>query len=109
MKYLGTCTLELGTHVFEQTSFYKAIRVESWNTIAKSEGLDIGQESEHKLIYTDVVFELAEASNERFIFPKQVIIETKPVDYTVHLTTLINNNVETYSLNLGACFFCITT
>lgn len=36
MKYLGTSTLELGPHIFPETTFYEATRVESWATIAAS-------------------------------------------------------------------------
>lgn len=85
MKYLGTCTLELGAHIFEETSFYEATREESWSTIAKSVAVDLTSENEEalaeaKLVYYDVVFELNEASSERFLFPKEAIIETLPVD-----------------------------
>jgi hypothetical protein len=78
MEYLGTCCLELGAHVFEQTSFYQAIRSESWASIAKSQGLDVPEDSDtgKQLQFVDIVFELKEVTNERFLFPKTAILDS---------------------------------
>ncbi|KAI9010398.1 hypothetical protein CLU79DRAFT_710538 [Phycomyces nitens] len=145
MRYLGTCTLELGPHLFPDTIFYEAIRGQSWSDIAKEAGyitetsresedpsesndpenmghleepisgeaMDVDKdESEQpvtdstkdvstteqkvdhtqdtaahstnpidppvpppELVFSDVVFEFKDAPNERFIFPKDVILE----------------------------------
>ncbi|KAG0184777.1 hypothetical protein DFQ28_010518 [Apophysomyces sp. BC1034] len=139
MKYLGTCTLELGPHVFPETTFYEAIRVESWaviaanatvcpkptntkdneaasattkqssspasvqpsgsilvekaqqeaavgSTITSSEEKVVenteqnavppaSADASNDLIFTDVVMEFKEVPNERFLFPKDVILE----------------------------------
>ncbi|CEP13250.1 hypothetical protein [Parasitella parasitica] len=39
MKYLGTCTLQLGAHLHENTNFYEATRSDSWKDIAIKQGL----------------------------------------------------------------------
>ncbi|KAK4509049.1 uncharacterized protein ATC70_007399 [Mucor velutinosus] len=39
MKYLGTCTLQLGAHLYENTNFYEATRTDSWKDIAIKQGL----------------------------------------------------------------------
>lgn len=39
MKYLGTCTLQLGAHIYEHTNFYEATRSETWKDIAIKQGL----------------------------------------------------------------------
>ncbi|KAL9539051.1 hypothetical protein MBANPS3_010498 [Mucor bainieri] len=39
MKYLGTCNLQLGAHLYDNTNFYEATRTESWKDIAIKEGL----------------------------------------------------------------------
>lgn len=36
MKYLGSCTLHLGPHLFQDTSFYEAIRSEPWSRIIEA-------------------------------------------------------------------------
>lgn len=70
MVFLGVGCIELGPHMFEHTQFYKAKR-----TI--SEG-----EKEEELI--DIVFELVEVPNERFVFPKEALIslsvESGPIE-----------------------------
>lgn len=38
MRYLGTCTVELGTHLFHDTAFYEAVRTEPWSTLAEAAG-----------------------------------------------------------------------
>lgn len=79
MEYIGTCCLELGAHVFEHTSFYRATRIESWVSIAKSQGLDVSEvndDTNEQLQFVDIVFELKEVTNERFIFPKSAIIDS---------------------------------
>ncbi|KAF7724321.1 hypothetical protein EC973_001167 [Apophysomyces ossiformis] len=151
MKYLGTCTLELGPHLFPETAFYEATRVESWAAIAanatvpskptlakdkektitekqaEQSSLSIGStestqltqsgssatvppentqqqqegavdtttkdsaevpnepgqntmplappDASDNLVFTDVVIEFKEVPNERFLFPKDVILE----------------------------------
>jgi hypothetical protein len=83
MEYLGTCCLELGAHVFEQTSFYKVTRSESWASIAKSQGLNVPEDqvdTNEQLTFVDVVFELKEVTNERFMFPKSAILDSILVD-----------------------------
>ncbi|KAF1797836.1 hypothetical protein FB192DRAFT_1289372 [Mucor lusitanicus] len=135
MKYLGTCTLQLGAHLYENTNFYEATRTDSWKDIAIKQGLmkpppppppaaptpapqtnpennpdvvmqdatpqpenkpdAIMEEAEkdtvqpdaaetkqpeetpdEKLTFVDIVFELKEFPNERFIFPKDAIIQS---------------------------------
>ncbi|KAI8636440.1 hypothetical protein BD408DRAFT_426142 [Parasitella parasitica] len=39
MKYLGTCTLQLGAHLYENTNFFEATRSDSWKDIAIKQGL----------------------------------------------------------------------
>lgn len=38
MRYLGTCTVELGTHLFHDTAFYEAVRTEPWSALAEAAG-----------------------------------------------------------------------
>lgn len=38
MRYLGTCTVELGTHMFHDTAFYEAVRTEPWSALAEAAG-----------------------------------------------------------------------
>ncbi|KAL0076245.1 hypothetical protein J3Q64DRAFT_1825719 [Phycomyces blakesleeanus] len=38
MRYLGTCTLELGPHLFQDTVFYEASRGQAWSDIAREAG-----------------------------------------------------------------------
>ena len=139
MRYLGTCDLEIGAHLFEQTIFYEAIRTETWRSIAEKQGLHVPEkkttqvmpdaellpdaspallesgseeppqneeeqnepkemssieegrqietnqseeEEEEKLVYMDIVFELREFPNERFVFPKETIVEAIPLSST---------------------------
>ncbi|KAI8378660.1 hypothetical protein EDC96DRAFT_492717 [Choanephora cucurbitarum] len=120
MRYLGTCDLEIGAHLFEQTIFYEAVRTETWRSIAEKQGLPVpekktaqvipdaellpvvleseeqphhepkeedrqmetNQPEEEKLVYLDIVFELREFPNERFVFPKETIVEAIPLSST---------------------------
>lgn len=44
MRELGQATLELGPHLFHETTFYEAVRVDSWMDLGKVagvEGLDV--------------------------------------------------------------------
>ncbi|KAI7901351.1 uncharacterized protein BX663DRAFT_544123 [Cokeromyces recurvatus] len=93
MKYISTCNLELGAHVFMNTPFYKAIRCESWGSIAKSQGLNVPEEEtaqleqkEETLTFVDIVFELKDVPNERFIFPKDTILEIIPISGEAYKT-----------------------
>ncbi|KAI8091039.1 uncharacterized protein B0P05DRAFT_568982 [Gilbertella persicaria] len=101
MRCLGTCDLELGAHLFEQTIFYEAIRTESWEAIAKKEGLlekDATETQEDTLMYRDIVFELRELPNERFIFPKDTIVDSMPLNtdaYVMHASFVIPIDVDT--------------
>ncbi|KAI9476023.1 MAG: hypothetical protein EXX96DRAFT_601797 [Benjaminiella poitrasii] len=88
MKYLGTCNLQLGTHLFMRTPFYEAVRTETWESIAKAQGLNVPEKEESlneeqqkvSLKFVDIVFELKEIPNERFIFPKDTILEIIPLE-----------------------------
>ncbi|KAI9262502.1 hypothetical protein EDC94DRAFT_640649 [Helicostylum pulchrum] len=91
MKYLGTGTLELGPHLFSNTSFYEACRTIPWTTIAKQLSIKIPeqdtvmdntneQEPSQLLQFVDIVFELNELPNERFIFPKDALISLSVED-----------------------------
>ncbi|KAI8877025.1 hypothetical protein K501DRAFT_326748 [Backusella circina FSU 941] len=75
MRVLAVCTLELGPHTFPETVFYEAVRTESWLSIAKKQGIDNEEETDETLTFRDIVFELKEAPNDRFIFPKEAILE----------------------------------
>jgi hypothetical protein len=63
MIFLGVGCIELGPHIFEHTQFYKANR---------------NLPNEEELI--DIVFELVEVPNERFIFPKEALISLSVED-----------------------------
>jgi hypothetical protein len=39
MKFIGTYTLHLGPHVFPETNFYEAYRVESWTDVGVAAGV----------------------------------------------------------------------
>ncbi|SAM08985.1 hypothetical protein [Absidia glauca] len=158
MRELGQATLELGPHLFHDTTFYEAVRVDSWMALGKAagvEGLDAyisknepapeqpsnhnrndqgivndpttnnnsnsdsstdthmdglqqqqdtstlttttttettetivaatpavdstkqqdSTSEQHSLVYRDIVFELKDQPNERYIFPKDVIMQ----------------------------------
>ncbi|KAI7857002.1 hypothetical protein BDC45DRAFT_436489 [Circinella umbellata] len=138
MRYLGTCTVYLGAHVFPETTFYEAVRKEPWVQLAKDAGFteeiadisnnnnnnisesvqqqgeeeqraqeqadneDDGKqqqgeqeketeiekekeqiqpqiqpppETHRELVFTDLVMEFKENAGERFIFPKEAIVE----------------------------------
>ncbi|KAG2221968.1 hypothetical protein INT45_010492 [Circinella minor] len=143
MRYLGTCTVYLGAHVFPETTFYEAVRKEHWVQLAKEAGFteeiadisnnnnnsnnnnsisgsvqqqgeeeqrdqeqadneDDGKkqqgeqeketeiekekeqtqpqtqpppETHRELVFTDLVMEFKENAGERFIFPKEAIVE----------------------------------
>ncbi|KAI9316011.1 hypothetical protein BX666DRAFT_1859656 [Dichotomocladium elegans] len=91
MRFLGTCTVELGPHSFAETSFYEALRSESWSRIAEAAGLaDFATDAEDqntetqeekdliqkkRLVYSDIVMEFKEAPGERLVFPKDTIIQ----------------------------------
>lgn len=74
MKYLGSGTLELGPHKFSNTTFYEVKRSIPWKTIANEHGLNIMTEETDTLEFSNVVFELSEIPNERFIFPKEALV-----------------------------------
>jgi hypothetical protein len=78
LRVLAVCTLQLGPHTFPETVFYEAVRTESWLSIAKKQGLDVEQDTDETLTYRDIVFELKEAPNDRYIFPKDAILEFTP-------------------------------
>ncbi|KAG2235906.1 hypothetical protein INT48_008209 [Thamnidium elegans] len=90
MKYLGTGTLELGPHLFPNTSFYEASRAIPWTTIAKQLNIkipdqdtameNVEQDPSQLLQFVDIVFELNELPNERFIFPKDALISLSVED-----------------------------
>lgn len=86
MQYLGTGTLELGPHLFSNTSFYEARRTIPWTTIAKQLNIEIPEQDtvvddpSQLLQFVDIVFELNELPNERFIFPKDALISLSVED-----------------------------
>jgi hypothetical protein len=106
MKYLGTGIVELGPHLFEQTTFYEATRSIPWKNIAKEQGLIVPEEEDtvmteaseeqnqeglkekeepqaqeaEQLKFVDIVFELNELPNERFVFPKEALISLSVED-----------------------------
>lgn len=99
MKYLGTGTLELGPHLFSNTTFYEAKRSIPWTTIAKEQGLNIFHDDDtDNLEFIDIVFELNEIPNERFVFPKEALVslsvEDGPIEVIIftkiHNKKLIN-------------------
>lgn len=73
MKYLGTGNLELGPHWFPGTSFYEVKRVVPWSAIAKAQELNEDGIMD-TLEFVNIVFELSEIPNERFIFPKEALV-----------------------------------
>ncbi|KAG2208096.1 hypothetical protein INT47_010458, partial [Mucor saturninus] len=73
MKWLGTGHLELGPHIFPNTTFYEAKRSTLLSSIAQAHGVTY-EDHEAKLEFVDIVFELAEIPNERFIFPKEALV-----------------------------------
>ncbi|KAI7863337.1 hypothetical protein BDF14DRAFT_1845206 [Spinellus fusiger] len=116
MRYLGSCTLELGPHLFPDTLFYEAVREQTWSDIGKQAGISflesantesvekgpiadtstplatpthnstatplsaappIAKELNPKehIVFTDIVMEFKDVPNERFIFPKDIILE----------------------------------
>lgn len=132
MKYLGTGHLELGPHLFEQTTFYEATRSISWKAIAKNQGLNVPPEHDpdtvmteatdeqkptekeeqvkkeepvdegEQLKFADIVFELNEVPNERFVFPKEALIslsvEEGPI--VVHASFLLPVDPTDYFFEL---------
>jgi hypothetical protein len=40
MRELGQATLELGPHLFHDTTFYEAVRVDSWLALGKAAGVE---------------------------------------------------------------------
>ncbi|RCH94510.1 Transcription factor, partial [Rhizopus azygosporus] len=87
MKYLGSCTLHLGPHLFQDTSFYEAIRSEPWSRIIEAhQGVSVKKDDPEEstneqpnqeplqLQWIDVVFELKEVPSERYVFPKEALI-----------------------------------
>ncbi|GAA5807910.1 hypothetical protein MFLAVUS_001290 [Mucor flavus] len=86
MQHLGTGTLELGPHQFSNTSFYEARRTIPWTTIAKQLNIKIPEQDtvvddpSQLLQFVNIVFELNELPNERFIFPKDALISLSVED-----------------------------
>ncbi|CAO3617542.1 unnamed protein product [Mucor hiemalis] len=65
MTFLGLGTLEIGAHTFDNTQFFQAKR-----TIA----FPIKDQQEEGVVveeFVDIVFELTEVPNERFVFLKK--------------------------------------
>lgn len=68
MTFLGVGTLELGAHMFDNTQFFQAKRTIPFP-------VKDGQEEDIKVEeFVDIVFELTEVPNERFVFPKEAMI-----------------------------------
>lgn len=139
MRYVGTCTVQLGPHYFPETSFYEAIRIESWTDIAQAAGIQLsgnndvlsntspenqqntappaviaqanaqqpgdifapfvpytvpnGASPTHELVFRDLVMEFKANPGERFLFPKDVILEMP----TVHPPFEVRNCVQPVS------------
>lgn len=108
MKYLGTGHLELGPHLFSNTTFYEATRSTPWSSIAQAHDIELIEET--CLTFVDIVFELTEIPNERFIFPKEALVslsvENGPIEVN-HTHTYINKQ-KTYLSMIVACIFCHT-
>ncbi|KAI8143187.1 hypothetical protein BJV82DRAFT_611703 [Fennellomyces sp. T-0311] len=94
MRFVGSCTVQLGAHIFPETSFYEAVRSEPWSQLAKEAGLE-GEAIDdqepppgtHKdCTYTNLVMEFKENPGDRFLFPDQVIVEVTSYDTPFQLT-----------------------
>ncbi|KAI9277385.1 hypothetical protein BY458DRAFT_504795 [Sporodiniella umbellata] len=94
MKYLGHCTLHIGPHIFEDTSFYEAIRSESWQDIIKAHQDNKPQPSKKRKPNTDLdkkmnktedteIIKTYEENKEKSSDPKlktKVVLETNDID-----------------------------
>lgn len=77
MTFLGVGTLELGVHTFDNTQFFQAKRTIPFPAAAVvvvKDGQEEGEEDIKVEEFVDIVFELTEVPNERFVFPKEAMI-----------------------------------
>lgn len=87
MTFLGVGTLELGAHTFDNTQFFQAKRTIPFLVKDQQEEDVVVEE------FVDIVFELTEVPNERFVFPKEAMISLFVEDGPIVVSLLL----ETYT------------
>ncbi|ORX44007.1 hypothetical protein DM01DRAFT_1411450 [Hesseltinella vesiculosa] len=89
MQALGHAAMQLGPHRWD-TAFFRADRANSWPDLCKALGTHLSDSDQAmtevnalsdlpttvpSLVFSDIVFEFSEQSHDRFVFPKNCLLQ----------------------------------